>query len=199
MRVKEWEGEVVFLHEVGKGAGDRSYGIQVARLAGLPEAVVRAGADVLHQLEAGETSGKAERLVDDLPLFSAAVRREAPKMDEIIRALYDFAVTPCLPLQEPLRRRAHGDRRGRRLRPRHAGAGLRHRPAVPAALQADALGRAGRRIHALHAVGPRPEGRPRHPQHRRMHAALAHADITSAPRSSRRAILGRQSRCSTSW
>ena len=40
MRVKEWEGEVIFLHEVGKGAADRSYGIQVARLAGLPPAVV---------------------------------------------------------------------------------------------------------------------------------------------------------------
>ena len=40
MRVKEWEGDVVFLHEVAKGAADRSYGVQVARLAGLPEAVV---------------------------------------------------------------------------------------------------------------------------------------------------------------
>jgi DNA mismatch repair protein MutS len=79
MRVKEWEGEVIFLHEVGKGAADRSYGIQVARLAGLPDAVVERAKAVLHQLEEGETSGKAERLVDDLPLFSAAARREAPK------------------------------------------------------------------------------------------------------------------------
>jgi DNA mismatch repair protein MutS len=38
MRVREWEGDVVFLHEVGKGAADRSYGVQVARLAGLPDA-----------------------------------------------------------------------------------------------------------------------------------------------------------------
>ena len=59
MRVKEWEGEVIFLHEVGKGAADRSYGIQVARLAGLPAAVVERARDVLHQLENGETSGKA--------------------------------------------------------------------------------------------------------------------------------------------
>ena len=79
MRVKEWEGDVVFLHEVGKGAADRSYGVQVARLAGLPDAVVQRAKDVLHQLEAGETSGKAERLVDDLPLFSAVVRKEPPK------------------------------------------------------------------------------------------------------------------------
>ncbi|TIS73438.1 MAG: DNA mismatch repair protein MutS, partial [Mesorhizobium sp.] len=79
MRVKEWEGDVVFLHEVGKGAADRSYGVQVARLAGLPEAVVGRAREVLHQMEAGEVSGKANRLVDDLPLFSVAVKREAPK------------------------------------------------------------------------------------------------------------------------
>ncbi|MBZ9754746.1 DNA mismatch repair protein MutS [Mesorhizobium sp. ESP6-5] len=79
MRVKEWEGDVVFLHEVGKGAADRSYGVQVARLAGLPEAVVGRAKEVLHQLEEGEVSGKTNRLVDDLPLFSVAVKREAPK------------------------------------------------------------------------------------------------------------------------
>ncbi|MBZ9744123.1 DNA mismatch repair protein MutS [Mesorhizobium sp. CO1-1-7] len=80
MRVKEWEGDVVFLHEVGKGAADRSYGVQVARLAGLPEAVVDRAKAVLHQLEQGEVSGKTNRLVDDLPLFSVAMKREAPKL-----------------------------------------------------------------------------------------------------------------------
>lgn len=79
MRVKEWENDVVFLHEVGKGAADRSYGVQVARLAGLPEAVVDRAKQVLHQLEEGEVSGKTNRLVDDLPLFSVAVKREMPK------------------------------------------------------------------------------------------------------------------------
>ncbi|RWK26229.1 MAG: DNA mismatch repair protein MutS [Mesorhizobium sp.] len=83
MRVKEWEGDVVFLHEVGKGAADRSYGVQVARLAGLPEAVVARAKEVLHQLEEGEVSGKTNRLVDDLPLFSVAVKREAPKPAKI--------------------------------------------------------------------------------------------------------------------
>jgi DNA mismatch repair protein MutS len=78
MRVKEWDGDVIFLHEVGVGAADRSYGIQVARLAGLPSAVVERARMVLHQLEEGESSGRADRLVDDLPLFSAAARREAP-------------------------------------------------------------------------------------------------------------------------
>ena len=78
MRVKEWEGDVVFLHEVAMGAADRSYGVQVARLAGLPAAVVQRAKDVLQQLESGESAGKADRLVDDLPLFSAVARREAP-------------------------------------------------------------------------------------------------------------------------
>jgi len=90
MRVKEWEGDVVFLHEVAKGAADRSYGVQVARLAGLPAAVVSRAKDVLAQLESGETAGKAEKLVDDLPLFSAALRREMPvvaKADPLKAAL----------------------------------------------------------------------------------------------------------------
>jgi DNA mismatch repair protein MutS len=79
MRVKEWQGDVIFLHEVAMGAADRSYGIQVARLAGLPEAVVERARAVLRQLEEGETSGRADRLVDDLPLFSVAARREQAK------------------------------------------------------------------------------------------------------------------------
>ena len=46
LRVKEWQGEVVFLHEVAPGSADRSYGIHVARLAGLPEAVLHRAAEV---------------------------------------------------------------------------------------------------------------------------------------------------------
>ncbi len=73
MRVKEWDGDVVFLHEVAQGAADRSYGIQVARLAGLPDAVLARAEAVLSALERGETSGAAAAgLIDDLPLFSAA-------------------------------------------------------------------------------------------------------------------------------
>ena len=80
MRVKEWEGDVVFLHEVAKGAADRSYGVQVARLAGLPDAVVERARDVLHRLEEGETSGKAEKIIDDLPLFAVVAKpREVAK------------------------------------------------------------------------------------------------------------------------
>lgn len=70
--VKEWQGEVIFLHEVKKGAADRSYGVQVARLAGLPEAVVERARVVLQALEKGEReAGHQKALIDDLPLFSA--------------------------------------------------------------------------------------------------------------------------------
>jgi DNA mismatch repair protein MutS len=74
MRVKEWKGEVVFLHEVAPGAADRSYGIHVAKLAGLPAAVLARAEEVLTALESGEQSGALARLADDLPLFSAAAR-----------------------------------------------------------------------------------------------------------------------------
>ena len=71
--VKEWEGEVIFLHEVRRGTADRSYGVQVARLAGLPASVVERARVVLEALEKGEREGggKRETLVDDLPLFAA--------------------------------------------------------------------------------------------------------------------------------
>lgn len=72
MAVREWEGEAIFLHEVRPGAADRSYGVQVARLAGLPEAVLSRAKSILEALEEGEAHGgpKTERLIDDLPLFS---------------------------------------------------------------------------------------------------------------------------------
>ncbi|MFO1137511.1 MAG: DNA mismatch repair protein MutS [Paracoccus sp. (in: a-proteobacteria)] len=72
--VREWEGEVIFMHEVRKGAADRSYGVQVARLAGLPPAVVERAREILHQLESGEDkgAGRPAALLDDLPLFRAA-------------------------------------------------------------------------------------------------------------------------------
>lgn len=70
MQVKEWQDQVVFLHEVGPGAADRSYGIHVGRLAGLPSAVVTRATAVLKTLEAGPEQSKINRLTDDLPLFA---------------------------------------------------------------------------------------------------------------------------------
>ncbi len=74
MRVKEWHGDVVFLHEVATGAADRSYGIHVGRLAGLPPAVVARAEQVLGALESSEQAGAVARLADDLPLFAAMAR-----------------------------------------------------------------------------------------------------------------------------
>ncbi len=74
MKVKEWHGDVVFLHEVAPGAADRSYGIQVARLAGLPDAVIARARAVLDQLENAERSKPASAMVDDLPLFSVDMK-----------------------------------------------------------------------------------------------------------------------------
>ncbi|MBT4590315.1 MAG: DNA mismatch repair protein MutS [Rhodospirillaceae bacterium] len=71
MRVKEWRGKVVFLHEVANGAADRSYGIHVGQLAGLPGAVVARAEEVLAALEEGDQAGAVTRLADDLPLFAA--------------------------------------------------------------------------------------------------------------------------------
>ena len=69
MRVKEWHGDVVFLHEVIPGAADRSYGIQVAKLAGLPPGVIERAKMVLATLESQDRA--KPRGFDDLPLFAA--------------------------------------------------------------------------------------------------------------------------------
>jgi len=101
--VKEWEGEVIFLHEVRKGAADRSYGVQVARLAGLPPAVVERAKVVLEALEKGEREGGARKhtLIDDLPLFSAtpaappkpAASRQS-ELEAALHAIHPDEMTP---------------------------------------------------------------------------------------------------------
>jgi DNA mismatch repair protein MutS len=70
MRVKEWQGEVIFLHEVAAGSADRSYGIHVAKLAGLPPVAVSRAEEVLTSLEKGDQAGALTRLAEDLPLFA---------------------------------------------------------------------------------------------------------------------------------
>ena len=84
-RVADWHGDVVFLHEVVPGAADRSYGIQVAKLAGLPAAVVRRAKALLAELEAGDR-GAARRLAD-LPLFALAAQAPEPRPDPLRHAL----------------------------------------------------------------------------------------------------------------
>jgi DNA mismatch repair protein MutS len=84
VRVKEWQGDVVFLHEVVAGAADRSYGIAVAKLAGLPAAVIERAKLILAELEAEDRTSRARRLIDDLPLFAASARPSPgpPTVDE---------------------------------------------------------------------------------------------------------------------
>lgn len=90
--VREWEGDVIFLHEVREGAADRSYGVQVGKLAGLPVAVVERAREVLSALEQSDRDGggKAETLIDDLPLFSATPPPAPAKPSEIEDMLRDI-------------------------------------------------------------------------------------------------------------
>src|SRR4051794_41871391 len=78
VRAREWKGDLVLLHEVADGAADRSYGIAVAKLAGLPSAVVARSRSVLSKLEAGrDATGGVAPGADGLPLFPG--RPEAEK------------------------------------------------------------------------------------------------------------------------
>jgi DNA mismatch repair protein MutS len=87
VRVKEWHGEVVFLHEVAPGAADRSYGIQVAKLAGLPSAVTTRAQEVLSKLEAEDRA--SPKGFSDLPLFALAPSPApaASPFEQVVQAL----------------------------------------------------------------------------------------------------------------
>jgi DNA mismatch repair protein MutS len=95
LAVADWEGEVVFLHEVRAGAADRSYGVQVARLAGLPPRAVARARAVLRTLEKGDRAGAA---LEDLPLFAALPEPEAPPpraaVEERLKRLDPDALSP---------------------------------------------------------------------------------------------------------
>jgi DNA mismatch repair protein MutS len=86
VRAREWKGDLVLLHEVAEGAADRSYGIAVARLAGLPPAVVGRAKSVLAKLEAGrDATGGIAAGLDELPLFAAV--EPDPKADPLQEAI----------------------------------------------------------------------------------------------------------------
>lgn len=88
VRAREWKGDLVLLHEVAKGPADRSYGLAVAKLAGLPAPVLARARSVLAKLEQGRaaTGGIAAGL-DDLPLFAASAQAEEPAADALQAAL----------------------------------------------------------------------------------------------------------------
>jgi DNA mismatch repair protein MutS len=76
MKVREWQNDIIFLHEVSPGPADRSYGIHVARRAGLPASVVARAQQILDLLERNERTAGRRELVDDLPLFSVSCDRK---------------------------------------------------------------------------------------------------------------------------
>ncbi len=96
MRVKEWQDDVVFLHEVTPGSADRSYGIHVARLAGMPAEVLVRAEDVLDLLQRGDQGSALTRLAEDLPLFAAAGERPpaSSALEEALAAADPDALTP---------------------------------------------------------------------------------------------------------
>jgi DNA mismatch repair protein MutS len=99
MKIKEWQGSVIFLHEVGHGAADRSYGIHVADLAGLPKAVVTRAEEVLYNLETGDQSSALTKLADDLPLFQSTtvvpIKTRSPSLvDLALEKIHPDELTP---------------------------------------------------------------------------------------------------------
>ncbi|MHB8884199.1 MAG: DNA mismatch repair protein MutS [Methylovirgula sp.] len=115
MRVTDWQGDVVFLHEIVPGAADRSYGIQVAKLAGLPSAVIERAKHLLAELEAGDRRTPIEQLVADLPLFAAppsaaaadGANSEGPNaLAEALDALDPDALSPRAALEALYRLKA---------------------------------------------------------------------------------------------
>jgi len=100
MRVREWNDTIVFLHEIAPGAADRSYGIHVAKLAGLPHAVVARAEDVLRALDEGREGHKPLARIGDLPLFAQASSRESSDrkksdgFEEALRAIEPDTLTP---------------------------------------------------------------------------------------------------------
>jgi len=95
LRAREWNGDLVFLHEAGPGAADRSYGVQVARLAGVPPAVVARARQVLERLE---SEAESPARLEGLPLFAATaptpVRTGPSPVEEALRTLDPDGMSP---------------------------------------------------------------------------------------------------------
>jgi len=98
--VREWKGDVIFLHEVTAGAADRSYGVQVAKLAGLPTAVISRARAVLSMLEKRERESAGKVLIDDLPLFGQV--QPEPKPESEIESILENVLPDELSPREAL-------------------------------------------------------------------------------------------------
>ncbi len=98
VRAREWKGDLVLLHELAEGPADKSYGLAVARLAGVPAPVVNRAKSVLAKLEKGRaaTGGLAAGL-DDLPLFAAAIEAAEEKVDALREQLNGLDIDALSP------------------------------------------------------------------------------------------------------
>ncbi len=94
VRVKEWNGDVVFLYEVVKGNADRSYGVHVAKLAGLPKPVIKRASEVLALLETDKNHQKLNQLSGDLPLFTAQPPVQKSKLDSMLESVNADSLSP---------------------------------------------------------------------------------------------------------
>ncbi|BAQ15932.1 DNA mismatch repair protein MutS [Methyloceanibacter caenitepidi] len=110
VEVKEWREEIVFLYRVKMGAADRSYGIHVAKLAGLPAPVLKRAGAVLAELEKADGRPKPTDLAGDLPLFQAAAAQAAEstpsRLEEALREFHPDAMTPKEAIEALYRLRA---------------------------------------------------------------------------------------------
>ncbi len=102
MRVSEWNDTIVFLHEVAPGAADRSYGIHVAKLAGLPAPVIARAEEVLKALDEGREGHKPLARIDDLPLFQAAPQAKTETKPSAVEAMLREAVPDMLTPKQAL-------------------------------------------------------------------------------------------------
>ena len=102
--VREWENKIIFLYEVHNGAAERSYGVQVAKLAGMPESVVERAREILNCLEEDEqnAAGKTASLIDELPLFAesrqASQNQLPPETNTLINKLNQINPDELSPL-----------------------------------------------------------------------------------------------------
>jgi DNA mismatch repair protein MutS len=97
MKVKEWEDEIIFLHEVAQGTADRSYGIHVAKLSGLPEGVINRANQVLSLLEKQKSKQTTDGLMEELPLFSLEPEPLKPEGSEIEHLLKSLDIDGLSP------------------------------------------------------------------------------------------------------
>lgn len=97
MKVKEWQDQIIFLHEVVAGVADRSYGIHVAQIAGLPSSVISRAQKVLERLEREGSKAPAVGLVEELPLFAAPRAATPPKQNAIEKKVAEIIADELSP------------------------------------------------------------------------------------------------------